>query len=480
MIIWNSLFCPRKVQNYSSHVGIYFLQVTTGMSMLYLKEKMVISSWGGRNYILFFHPEPAQEVLKSSIIINKDRTYDFFKLWFGENSILYTKGDKWKKERKLLMPAFHFRILEKFQCIFNEQSNVLIEKLKKLKRNEVCDIIEMIKPCSLDIIAATALGVSINAQSKKSNAYFLAINGITSSLLEWFMKPWYWIPAIFKFSSLGRNLRKNIQFVHQFNTEVIKRRKEKLMKKGNDCDFFEKFEAYEEDTFSKKKRPLLDLLLHYHINERTMTEEVVRDQAESIIFGGHDTSTYGICWTLYLVGRYEDVQEKVYQELHEIFRNDKYRDITVEDLKKMRYLDCVIKEALRIYPPVAFISRHNPSEMKVGEYILPANSSCVICIYAIHHNPTVFENPEIFDPDRFLPENFKKCHPFAFIPFSAGPRNCLGQRFSMMEMKTILANVLRHFTINSLDPRDKIVISADVILRPVNGIRMTMERRYNY
>ncbi|XP_023239644.1 cytochrome P450 4c3-like [Centruroides sculpturatus] len=177
MIIWNSLFCPRKVQNYSSHVGIYFLQVTTGMSMLYLKEKMVISSWGGRNYILFFHPEPAQEVLKSSIIINKDRTYDFFKLWFGENSILYTKGDKWKKERKLLMPAFHFRILEKFQCIFNEQSNVLIEKLKKLKRNEVCDIIEMIKPCSLDIIAATALGVSINAQSKKSNAYFLAING---------------------------------------------------------------------------------------------------------------------------------------------------------------------------------------------------------------------------------------------------------------------------------------------------------------
>ncbi|XP_023239087.1 cytochrome P450 4p1-like [Centruroides sculpturatus] len=115
--------------------------------------------------------------------------------------------------------------------------------------------------------------------------------------------------------------------------------------------------------------------------------------------------------------------------------------------------------------------------IEVGDYILPAKSSLIINIYGIHHNPTVFVNPEVFDPDRFLPENCEKRHPFAFLPFSAGPRNCIGQRFAMMEMKTVLANVLRHFRVKSLDHRDKIFESADVILRPKFGIRMIVEKR---
>ncbi|XP_023241023.1 cytochrome P450 4C1-like, partial [Centruroides sculpturatus] len=134
-------------------------------------------------------------------------------------------------------------------------------------------------------------------------------------------------------------------------------------------------------------------------------------------------------------------------------------------------------ETLRIYPPVPVIVRSNPYDLKVGDYILPAKSSLAVNIYGIHHNPTVFLNPEVFDPNRFLPENCEKRHPFAFLPFSAGPRNCIGQKFAMMEMKTVLANVLRHFRVKSLDHRDKIFESADVILRPKFGIRMIVEKR---
>ncbi|XP_067134663.1 cytochrome P450 4c3-like, partial [Centruroides vittatus] len=134
-------------------------------------------------------------------------------------------------------------------------------------------------------------------------------------------------------------------------------------------------------------------------------------------------------------------------------------------------------ETLRIYPPAFVIVRKNPSDLKVGDYVLPAKSSLAINIYGIHHNPTVFENPEMFDPDRFLPENCQKRHPFAFLPFSAGPRNCIGQRFAMTKMKTVLANVIRQFRVKSLDHRDKIFESGDVILRPKFGIRMTVEKR---
>ncbi|XP_023213928.1 cytochrome P450 4C1-like, partial [Centruroides sculpturatus] len=192
---------------------------------------------------------------------------------------------------------------------------------------------------------------------------------------------------------------------------------------------------------------------------------------------GYDTTAHAMSWTLYFLGRFHEIQEKVYLELQEIFENDMNRDITIDDLTKMTYLKCVIKESMRIYPPFPGIARKNSSEMKIGNYVLPANSTLVINIYGIHHNPSVYENLEVFDPDRFLPENYKNLHPYAFLAFSASPRNCLGGKLAMIEMKMVLANVLRNFKVYSLDPQDKIVISYAVVLTPIPGIRMRVEKR---
>ncbi|XP_067119436.1 cytochrome P450 4c3-like [Centruroides vittatus] len=237
------------------------------------------------------------------------------------------------------------------------------------------------------------------------------------------------------------------------------------------------FEENKEGFGIKKRRALLDMLLYHHIKNGTLSEEDIREEVDGIMLAGQDTTTMGVSWTLYFLGLHDNFQQKVYEELYHIFGDDVDRKITTDDLKKMKYLECVIKEALRIYPPVPFIFRRNPSSLEVDGYNLPPNSSYVICIHAIHHNPTVFENPEVFDPDRFLPENCEKRNPIAFLPFSAGPRNCIGQKYAMFEMKTILANVLRKFKVYSLDPRDKILVSADIVLRPIFGIRMTVEGR---
>ncbi|XP_023214116.1 cytochrome P450 4C1-like [Centruroides sculpturatus] len=115
--------------------------------------------------------------------------------------------------------------------------------------------------------------------------------------------------------------------------------------------------------------------------------------------------------------------------------------------------------------------------MKISNYVLPANSTLIVNICGIHHNPSVYENPEVFDPDRFLPENYKNLHPYAFLAFSAGPRNCLGYKLAMINMKMVLANVLRNFKVYSLDPQDKIVTSVEVLLTPVSGIKMCVEQR---
>ncbi|XP_023211959.1 cytochrome P450 4C1-like, partial [Centruroides sculpturatus] len=192
---------------------------------------------------------------------------------------------------------------------------------------------------------------------------------------------------------------------------------------------------------------------------------------------GYDTTSHVMSWTLYFLGRFHEIQEKVYLELQEIFENDMNRDINIDDLTKMTYLECVIKESMRIYPPFPGIARKNFSEMKIGNYVLPANSTLVINIFGIHHNPSLYENPEVFDPDRFLFENYKNLHPYAFLPFAAGPRNCLGSKLAMIIIKTVLANVLRNFKVYSLDPQDKIVTSFESILTPISNITMFVEKR---
>ncbi|XP_023243857.1 cytochrome P450 4c3-like [Centruroides sculpturatus] len=323
----------------------------------------------------------------------------------------------------------------------------------------------------------SAMGVQINTQDRSGTDYVIAINDITSAIIQWVAKPWYWFGPIFNLSPLGIKFHKDIQTVHEFDRKVIREKKQKLIEELKDMQTIDYFQEEKKVMGVKKKRAFLDLLLYHHLTDGSLNEEDIREEVDTFMIEGHDTTAMGISWTLYLLGLHPDIQEKLYQELEEIFGEDMNKSITSDELKRMKYLECVVKESIRIYPPIPVIIRKNPSDMKVGDYIFPAKSSLVINIYGIHHNPTVFENPEVFNPDRFLPENCDKRHPFAFVPFSAGPRNCIGQRFAMREMKTVLSNVIRHFRVKSLDHRDKIFESADVILRPKFGIRMTVEKR---
>lgn len=475
-ILWNLVFCPHKVQNFQSLCGTFIIQILNGACIVTIKEKMAVVTWGGHKYFLIFHPDVAQEILKSTTVINKDWLYNILHPWLG-TGLLTSSDDKWRNRRKLLTPAFHFRILEDFQDIFNEQSNILISKLKEKKDNEIFDMVEVVSFCTLDIIGDSAMGVHINAQNSHDSAYVQAINDVTASIIQWFIKPWYWFSPIFNLSSLGRKMKHDTQIIHQFDRQVIRDKKQKIIERLKDNQYLDNFQEDKESIGIKKRRAFLDLLLYHHLTHGTLNEEDIREEVDTFMFEGHDTTSMGIVWTLYLLGLHHDIQERVFQELEDIFYNDIERTIRTDDLKMMKYLECVIKESIRLYPSVPFIIRKNPTEMTIGEHILPANSSLVVCISAIHRNPSVFENPEVFNPDRFLPENSIKRHPFAFLPFSAGPRNCIGQKFAMMEMKTVIANIIRHLKIHSLDPRDKIYESGDIILRPKFGVRMTVEKR---
>ncbi|KAL1465042.1 hypothetical protein WDU94_004637 [Cyamophila willieti] len=136
-----------------------------------------------------------------------------------------------------------------------------------------------------------------------------------------------------------------------------------------------------------------------------------------------------LCWTLHLLAANQDVQDKVLAEIEDIFGSRECNEIQKEHLKKMEYLEKVIKESLRLYPSVPYISRWLENDLILGDYTVPAKTNISIVTYFLHRNPKIYPDPDKFDPERFSQKNSAARHPFAYIPFSAGPRNCIGKLF---------------------------------------------------
>lgn len=152
--------------------------------------------------------------------------------------------------------------------------------------------------------------------------------------------------------------------------------------------------------------------------------------------------------------------------------------LTIDKIKSLKFLECCVKEGLRLCPSVPFIGRRLHEDMDINGKSVPKGTILFVYIYMLHRDPDVFPQPETFDPDRFMPENALGRHPFAFVPFSAGPRNCIGQRFAMSELKIVLAYLLRYFRFESLDHRDKISAMMEMVYRPKSPLRMRVfERR---
>lgn len=185
---------------------------------------------------------------------------------------------------------------------------------------------------------------------------------------------------------------------------------------------------------AKKRLAFLDLLLEM-VDKGTLTLQDVREEVDTFMFEGHDTTSAGMNWALQMLGSHPEYQAKVHQELDQVFGDDDDRDIRFDDLKNLNYLEMFIKEALRLYPSVPMFGRTLHEDCEINGFMVPASTQLLIIPFAVHRDPKHWPDPEIFDPDRFLPENSVGRHPFAYLPFSAGARNCIGQRFALMEEK---------------------------------------------
>lgn len=181
---------------------------------------------------------------------------------------------------------------------------------------------------------------------------------------------------------------------------------------------------------------------------------------------------------LYNLAKYPDIQQRVYEESRTAFGNDLKKPVSMQQLNELSYLELVIKESLRLYPSVPFFGRNITEEVVLGKVIIPANTSVLVSPYLLGRNSETFPDPLKFDPSRFDVEtNNEKNNPFAYIPFSAGPRNCIGQKFAMLEMKSIISKIIRNFNLSMAKENQELQLISELILRPENGIKLCAKQR---
>jgi cytochrome P450 len=195
-----------------------------------------------------------------------------------------------------------------------------------------------------------------------------------------------------------------------------------------------------------------------------MSDKDIREEVDTFLFEGHDTSSISMTMTLVLLGIYPDIQDRARDELHSIF-GDSDRDATMEDLNAMKYVEAVIKESLRLYPSVPGITRELQTPLQLKNYTIPPMTTIAVYPFILHRSEDIYPNAEEFIPERFLDEENKAKFQFGYLPFSAGARNCIGQKYAMNQMKIVVSTILRNAKFESLGRKEDIQISTQLVLR---------------
>ena len=498
----------RRKSEFGTYALVY--QMLMGVYCLYGNEKLLRMWLGFRPFVVLFDPDSVEAVLSSNVLTEKSIEYNWLKPWLGEGLVTSDKS-KWKQRRKVLTPAFHFKILQDFLPVMNEQADILVRKITTLHRegktNPYPNLLELLTLCTLDTICETAMGTSVNAQTSDQSDYVKSLHQVSQLMIYRLTRPWFWPDVTFYASSHGRKFKKCLKNMHDFAAKVIQERKKvwinnnKHLLASEDEKDKKDPEDFSETSKGGKRLVFLDLLLHQHLVNHSLTEDDMREEVETFMFAGHDTTAMAISWTLYMLGLHPEIQDKVRQEVDAIFDEEEaslqtseqqnnnnegdanqstqstHTNVTEEMMKKMKYLDCVLKEIQRVYPTAPFIGREVTEETEICGYLIPKGTGAGVLTFLLHRNPKCFPNPEKFDPDRFLPENCIGRHPYAYVPFSAGPRNCIGQKFALSEQKIVVSSLIRKFVFTSVDHRDKLVVVGEMVLRPKNNLRVKIEPR---
>ncbi|XP_013165752.1 PREDICTED: cytochrome P450 4C1-like [Papilio xuthus] len=414
--------------------------------------------------IVYVLTDPDDYLTVANACLQKDSIYNIAKPWLGEGLITATLS-KWKHHRKLLNPAFSHLVLHGFQGVFNSQSRRLVRDMASEAGKGPFDHWAYTRRNALETICLTALGVDFCENSVLNSQYEHAAEQMLTVLVERFQKFWLSSDFIYNWSSLKKKQERCLDILHSMSNTIIKTRKASYLsnkKNGLEASTGTKFKAF------------LDLLLELSIEKGAFNDLEIREQVDTMIVAGHDTSANVLMYTLVMIGSYPKVQERIFKELYDIFGNDD-RDVTKQDLSQLVYLEAVLKETMRVYTIVPMTARWLDRNVKLKNYTLTAGRTCLMFAYGVHRHAMWGPDAEEFKPERWLDPATLPQSPNAFAAFKMGRRNCYGKTYSYLSMKTTLAHLLRHYRVQA--DHNKMILKVDVMLKPECGHFISIEKR---
>ncbi|KAH8260345.1 hypothetical protein KR026_009713 [Drosophila bipectinata] len=452
--------------------------------------------WIGYNpHLLVTDPKYLEYILNSQELIQKSTIYNLLHPWLG-SGLLTSYGSKWHKHRKMITPSFHFNILQDFHQVMNENSTKFITHLRKAAAGDsILDFQEYANYLTLDVICDTAMGVRINAMEENDSSIVQAFRQMCYILNMRAFHPFKRSHKIYSWLPEFAHFQRTLKTLQDFTYDIIEKRVTALENGISK-------KAEEDPSMPKKKLAFLDALLSSTVDGRPLTKTEIYEEVSTFMFEGHDTTTSGVSFGVYLLSRHPDIQQKLYQEQKEVMGNDMNKDASFQEIAQMKYLDLFLKEAQRVYPSVPFIGRFTDKDYTINGTIIPKGTTINIPIVLMGYNDRIFKDPHNFRPERFLEE---KPGPFEYVPFSAGPRNCIGQKFALLELKTVISKIIRSFevlpaveglyskdgqlnTYLGLSPGEKLkreggrhkydpILSAVLTLKSDNGLHLRLKER---
>jgi cytochrome P450 len=367
------------------------------------------------------------------------------------NGLLLSDGDFWKRQRKLVQPAFHSRRIGAYADII---VNFTHDMHDRWHEGDVLSIDHEMVALTMRVISKTLFDADVSEEAREISEAVTEATWVINHRFNAIFPTPHWLPV-----KDNRIMGRSVKHLDAVIQRFIDERRVSGEDKGDLLSML--LMAHDEDTAESSRFG------------GQMTDKQVRDEAMTLFGAGHETTSNGLTWAMYLISQHPEVEAKLTAELDSVLCG---RAPTLDDLPNLPYTDMIFKEALRLYPPAFAAVRETAEDMTLAGYPVQKGRLVMLNFFAVHRDPRFWDEPEHFNPERFSPENEKQIPRYAYLPFGAGPRVCVGNMFAMMEARLILATVFQHWRL-SLAPGHIVEPQRVFTLRAKYGMKLVPHLR---
>ncbi|XP_076348292.1 cytochrome P450 3A24-like [Tachypleus tridentatus] len=390
-----------------------------------------------------------------------------------KSQFVFKRGKHWKEVRSLLTPTFSSSKMKQMTPIMQKCVGVLLEKIdQKAKTEEDFDIYKMYQGLTVDVLGQTAFGIQTNVQRNPKDTFLtnsIAYTNTQSSEFLIFFINLVCFPELYNIlnpirklvdviwhhlsSTPGRSLIEGVTKVIESRRRNPELQRSDLLQMMLDARMAEEdienvtvkhLTAGEDEPTNDVSNDEKETLKKGKKQMKFITDVEIKANCISFLLAGYETTSSALGFTTHILVNRQDVQEKIREEINDVIGQDGVLDYNT--VNKLRYLDQVFSESLRLYPPVVgLVNRLSDEDYQLGDLKIPKDTVIQIPVWHLHHDPEIWSEPYEFKPERFLPENKKDIHPMAYQAFGHGPRNCIGMRMGQLEAKLALSRILRAY-----------------------------------